>query len=148
MTVHRNTVSYELGRHLEQGPREELSPPAPRDKLARWDFNVLQVNLSGFQNKQVELMKMLKDNNINIALIQETILPDKMTIVATGYTAYKCNCNKCQGIMTLVRNDTQAVVENTPSGDVDIQKVTTWINNIAFVFLNVIGQHLIHQATF
>ena len=106
MRVHQNEVPYELGRHLEvldQGPREELPPPAPRDKSARWDFNVLQVNIAGLQHKQVELRKMLKDKKINIALIQETILPERMPITATGYTTYSCECNKCQGIMTLVR---------------------------------------------
>ena len=140
MRVHQNEVPYELGRHLEvldQGPREELPPPAPRDKSARWDFNVLQVNIAGLQHKQVELRKMLKDKKINIALIQETILPERMPITATGYTTYSCECNKCQGIMTLVRNDTQAVVENTPTGDIDMQKITTWIDNTKYVFYNV-----------
>ena len=39
--------------------------------------------------------------------------------------------------MTLIRNDTQAVVENIPEGDLDIQKVTAWINNTKFIFYNV-----------
>ena len=103
MTVQQTIVLDELGCRLVKGPRGELPPPAPRDKSARWDFNVLQVNIAGLQHKQVELRKMLKDKKINIALIQETILPERMPITATGYTTYSCECNKCQGIMTLVR---------------------------------------------
>ena len=138
MAVHKNAVSYELGRHLEQGPREELSPPAPRDKLARWDFNILQINMDGFKNRQVELMKMLHDYKINIALIQETVLSKKEKITTSGYTAYRCSCNiNCRGIMTLIRNDTQAEVENIPAGDIDMQRITAWINNTKYVFYNI-----------
>ena len=32
---------------------------------------------------------------------------------------------------------TQAVVENTPTGDIDMQKITTWIDNTKYVFYNV-----------
>ena len=81
---------------------------------------------------------MLSDKNISIALIQETILPKGKPFTITGYTAYKCDCSiKCQGIMTLIRNDTQAVVENIPAGDLDIQQITYWINNTKYVFYNV-----------
>ena len=90
------------------------------------------------QYKEVELKKMLSDKNISIALIQETILPKDKPLTFTGYTVYKCDCSiKCQGIMTLIRNDTQAVVENIPTGDLDIQKVTAWINNAKYIFYNV-----------
>ena len=138
MTDNKSKVTYELGCSLVTSPREELSPPAPRDKYARWDFNILQINIAGLQCKEVELKKMLSDKNISIALIQETILPKDMPLTFTGYTVYKCSCSiKCQGIMTLIRNDIQAVVENIPAGDLDIQKVTAWINNAKYVFYNV-----------
>ena len=39
--------------------------------------------------------------------------------------------------MTLIRNDTQAEVENIPAGDIDIQRITAWINNTKYVFYNV-----------
>ena len=81
---------------------------------------------------------MLNDENINVALLQETILPQQRPISITGYTAYRCSCSiKCQGIMTLIRNDTQAEVENIPAGDIDIQRITAWINNTKYVFYNV-----------
>ena len=138
MKVQQTIVLNELGCHLVKGPREELSPPAPREKSARWDLNILQINIAGLQHKEIELKKMLSDKNISIALIQETILPKGKPFTITGYTAYKCDCSiKCQGIMTLIRNDTQAVVENIPAGDLDIQQITYWINNTKYVFYNV-----------
>ena len=118
MKVQQTIVLNELGCHLVKGPREELSPPAPREKSARWDLKILQINITGLQHKEIELKKMLSDKNISIALIQETILPKGKPFTITGYTVYKCNCSiKCQGIMTLIRNYTQAVFQNIPSGD-------------------------------
>ena len=138
MAVQQTLVLDELGCHLVKGPREELPPPAPREKLARCDFNILQINLAGYKNRAVELKKMLNDENINVALLQETILPQQRPTSITGYTAYRCSCSiKCQGIMTLIRNDTQAEVENIPAGDIDIQRITAWINNTKYVFYNV-----------
>ena len=89
MAVQQTIVLDELGCHLVKGPREELPPPAPREKLARWDFNILQINLAGYKNRAVELKKMLNDENINVALLQETILPQQRPISITGYTAYR-----------------------------------------------------------
>ena len=66
MTDNRSEVQYELGCSLVTSPREELSPPAPRDKYARWNFNILQINIAGLQYKEVELKKMLSDKNINL----------------------------------------------------------------------------------
>ena len=135
-------VRNELGCHLgQQGPRWE-QPPAPSEKLqggTNWDFNILQVNVAGFQNRKVELMKMLHDRKISIALIQETIFPKNIRSISTpGYTAYRCSCkSKCQGIMTLIRKDTQAEVENMQAGDIDMQKITAWINNAKYIFYNV-----------
>ena len=39
--------------------------------------------------------------------------------------------------MCLIRNDTQAEVENIPSDDIDIQKVTAWIDNAKYTFFNI-----------
>ena len=80
---------------------------------------------------------MLNDENINVALLQETILPQQRPILITGYTAYRCSFSiKCQGIMILIRNDTQVEFENIPSGDIDIQRTTARINNSKYVFYN------------
>ena len=139
MTVIQSKLSYELGRRLGyQGPRR-VNPPTPCGKSARWDhFNILQINISGLQHKVEELMTLLQEQDIRIALIQETILPENPTnITTTGFTPHKCECTKCQGIMTLIRNDTQAEVELHPAGDIDMQKVTTWIGEKRYTFYNV-----------
>ena len=143
MSVQTRLVLDELGCRLAKGPREELPPPAPRDKFARWDFNILQINVDGYKNREVELKKTLSDENINIAFIQETQVPKQNSITVTGYTVYKCSCKaKCRGIMTLIRNDTQAEVENIPSGDIDIQRITAWINNTKYVLYNIYWPNL------
>ena len=72
-------------------------------------------------------MKMLDDYNIHVALLQETLLP-KHNINTPGYTPTKCECTNCQGIMTLVRNDVQAEVKNTPIEDIDVQKIDVWLD--------------------
>ena len=139
MTV-QTKLTYEPGCRLGyQDPRKKFQPSASCEKFARWDhLNVFQINIAGIQNKQEELGKALIDNDVRIALIQETILPKTKTIKVPGYTTYKCECQmKCQGIMCLIRNDTQAEVENIPSDDIDIQKVTAWIDNAKYTFFNI-----------
>ena len=140
MPVTPNKDSCELGCRLaKQGPRTtSFSPGARCEKYAKeTTLNILQVNISGLQNKTAELCKMLQDYKIHLALIQETILP-KREISVSGYTQYKCNCTKCQGIMTLVRNDVQATVSNSPSDDIDRQEVTLWTkNNQKYTIYNI-----------
>ena len=139
MTVIQSKLLHEPGRRLGyQGPRR-VFPLTPCDKSARWDnFNILQVNISGLQPKVNELLTLLQEQDVRIALIQETILPAKLEkINITGYTPYKCVCKNCQGIMTLIRNDTQAEVQHHLAGDIDMQKVTTWIGKKKYIFYNV-----------
>ena len=140
MTVQTKITSYEIGRRLEKkDPRLGLQPSAPCDKYARWDYiNIFQINTDGIQGKKEELKKALIDNDVRIALIQETQLPKTESFRIPGYTTYKCECSiKCRGILSLIRNDTQAEVENIPSGDIDIQKVTAWFENTKYTFYNI-----------
>ena len=137
MPVLRNKKPCQLGRRLvKQGPRKSVSS-ADCDKYAkRSNINILQVNMAGLQNKTTELKKVLHDNNIHIALLQETILPDKEISLPKDYTSYKCECHNCQGIMTLIRTDTQATVINVPIEDIDIQEITLWTTNQKYKFYN------------
>ena len=110
----------------------------PCDKSAMCDkFNILQVNISGIQNKTDELLKLLKENDVRIALIQETILPSHSEISTPGYSQHRCDCHKCQGIMTLIRLDTQAEVVKHPAGDLDLQNITVWLGKVKFTIYNV-----------
>ena len=78
MTLRQTKITYEIGRRLGYlGPRKGPQTGAedtltPCDKSARCDkFNILQVNISGIQNKTNELLKLLKENDVRIALIHE-----------------------------------------------------------------------------
>ena len=136
MTVQQNETSYELGRRLAQGPRKVPSHSGPCDKSARMtQLNILQLNIEGLQHKVTELMKMLDDYNIHVALLQETLLP-KHNINTPGYTPTKCECTNCRGIMTLVRNDVQAEVKNTPIEDIDVQKIDAWLDKKKYTIYN------------
>jgi hypothetical protein len=45
----------------------------------------------------------------------------------TNYVTHRCKCLKCQGIVTLIHNDTQAEVSAFETNDeTDIQVVTVW----------------------
>ena len=131
--------SYELRRRLgHQGLRQPVSYQAGLcEKLAtgkttfrnsprkRWNkrkntprdtkiLNILQLNIDGMSyksGKKEQLAKILNDENIHIALIQES-QHKALNPHITGYTTYACECQNCQGVITYVRNDTTADVVN------------------------------------
>ena len=131
MTLVQSKILYQPGRRLAiQGPRKNTGQPVSCDKFSRVDqLNILQINISGLSTKIVELMKILHDEHIHVALVEETILPSDLrhpngrALSITGYTPYQCKCSKCQGILTLIGNDIQAEVEYKPAGDVDHQVI-------------------------
>ena len=140
MKLHQTKLTCELGGRLvyhalrDQAPRKN-SRPGSCDKSARGaHLKILQINISGFTTKNVELMKVLSDEHIDVALIEETILPNEFkvngdrgrTLTTTGYTSYQCKCARCQGILTLIRKDLNAEVEYKPAGDVDHQVINVW----------------------
>ena len=139
--LRQTKLFWELGGRLSyhaprgQGPRKG-SRSGPCDKYANQGskLNILQINISSFTTKSVELMKVLSDEQIDVALVEETILPNELkangskggTLATTGYTSYQCKCAKCQGILTLIRNDINAEVQYKPAGDVDHQVINVW----------------------
>ena len=71
-------LTNELGCRLgDKGPRSGVLTPAPCEKYAKEELNILQLNINGLQNKKIELVKLLQDKEVHIALLQETILPKK-----------------------------------------------------------------------
>ena len=139
MTGIESKLSYELGRRLGYQCPRRVNPLTPCDKSARWNhFNIIQIKISGVRHKDNELMTLLHEKDFWIALIQEIILPENpKNFTTTGYISHKCECTKCQGIITLIHNDTRAGVENHLIGDVDIQKLTTWIGKQKYTFYSV-----------
>merc|ERR1711911_287680 len=114
MKVHTNKQASQIGCRLDkQEPRIPVHPSAGYDKFAkRKSLKIIQVNMQGLQNKTTELSKVLHDNEIDIALLQETILPERDISLPKGYFPYKRSCENCQGLMTLIRTEIQATVKN------------------------------------
>ena len=141
MTVLQSKLVYEPGRRLGyQGPRSSTHVgPVHCDKFTRTtltDLNILQLNVDGLQHKSTELNKVLSDNNVHIALLQETVLP-KHNVSTPGYTQVLCECQKCSGVMTLIRKDVQAETTNAPVGDVDVQKTNVWLGKCQYNIFNI-----------
>ena len=138
MKVPTNKQTSQIGCRLDkQEPRIPVHPSAGYEKLAkRKTLKILQVNIQGLQNKTTELNKVLHDNKVDVALLQETILPERDISIPHGYSPYKCSCQNCRGIMTLIRTDIQATVKNKPVEDIDIQEITLWSGSEKFYLYN------------
>ena len=92
--------------------------------------------MSGINPKRTEICKLLHDNNVHVALLQETLHGESGVHMA-GYTCYACECPDCRGVITYLRNDVQGDVTNLPSGGTDIQRVTVWNTGGKFTIYNV-----------
>ena len=125
----RNELGCRLG---EKGPCSGVLSPAPCEKYAKEELNILQLNINGLKNKKIELVKLLQDKEVHIALLQETILPKKkqkspsQDTLKSHVPAKKNLGTNCQGIMTLIRNDITGKTENLTNNDIDWQKTTIW----------------------
>ena len=128
----------EPGRRLLKGPRQVVRPPAVLSEKSATGgiLNILQINISGLRPKASELSRQLKKVNVHIAIIQETLLYGKDHSVP-GYTMYKCECDKCRGIATLLRNDIQGEVKNRKCNENDIQEITVWHDGLRYTLYNV-----------
>ena len=117
--------------------RKQKKAFKPREKT----LNILQLNIDGMSiksGKKDQLKKMLHEQDIKVALIQESqhraINPH-----IPGYTTYSCDCNNCQGVITYIRNDTTGDVElKRVQGDpTHVQKITLWDDNKKFTLYNI-----------
>ena len=144
----RQQKLYELGCRLEQGPRKDSAlgscdkSATVKNSNSKNPLSILQWNANGLgHSKLLELKKSLQDHNIQVALIQETMLKTK-DVSVPGFTPYKCKCQEeghnCQGILTLIRNDVTAEVSKLPTNDRnDIQLVKVWRNGMRFSLYNI-----------
>ena len=62
-------------------------------------LNILQFNICGLGKKKTELAKVLNEQKVHIALLQET-LHNNVDLHITGCTNYACDCKYCRGIVT------------------------------------------------
>ena len=100
-------------------------------------LNLMQLNICGLRNKKIELLKVLNEKNIHIALLQET-LHKNSDLNLTGYTSYACTCTGCRGVITYIRNDVQGDVRHIPMAlPTDMQKATVWHNGRKYTIYNV-----------
>ena len=108
----------EIDLHLVKWSRSPVRAQAGNEKLAtgtqaKRTLNILQLNIQGIRNKQLELAKLLRDHGVHIALMQDTLLTEDNQYTTSGYMTTIWICKKCRGIATLIRNDVQAEVINT-----------------------------------
>ena len=147
VTKHKST--YELGRRLVKGPRATCSQDVgvklatgkrknyPKKNNETPKLNILQLNICGISNKKTELMKTLRDHQIHVILLQET-LHQNCDYNLAGFTPYKCNCERCRGIITFIRNDIQGDVKNINSVQpTDMQEVTIWYSGKRYTIYNI-----------
>ena len=144
----RQPVSYQAGlrEKLATGKTTFRNSPRKRNKRKKTTrdtkyLNILQLNIDGMSyksGKKEQLAKILSDENIHIALIQES-QHKALNPHITGYTTYACECQNCQGVIIYVRNDTTADVENLtkPDDPTHVQKATIWKQNKKFTIYNV-----------
>jgi ribonuclease HI len=117
------------------------TPPPQPEKKQIFNENhvlrILQLNISGLRTKILELKKLLCEQRVHVALIQETMLPKNSSCHITGYTAYTCKCKTCQGLITLIHNDIDAEVSYETNEETDLQKVIIWCGEKKYEVFNV-----------
>ena len=103
MMLIQTKLSYQLGCRLAtQDPRQDTSRVSgdksttgktnvkEKKKCSKGSLNLLQWNAEGLgTGKTLDLRKLLKDKKINIALIQETKLRNKLPPSFPGYDIYQ-----------------------------------------------------------
>ena len=80
-------------------------------------------NAEGVPNKQSDLYHVLHENNITIRCIQETHLQPNKSFKVTGYQCFRSDIigRSNGGILTLVRNNIDAIQTTTHMDDSEFQ---------------------------
>ena len=101
-------------------------------------LHILQSNMNGLSNKKTELARYMDQNDVHIALLQET-MGHNIDPHISDYTPYPCKCpTACQGVLTYIRNDVHGKVENiTNCQPTDIQKATIWLSGCKYTIYNI-----------
>ena len=137
----KSATDTTLNASSRKSPRRRWSRRKKKKHPTSTSLNILQLNIDGMSfksGKKEQLAKILSENNIQVALIQETqhriINPH-----ISGYTTYSCECKDCQGIITYIRNDTTADVQDniTAENPTHVHKATVWADNKKISIFNV-----------
>ena len=123
----------------KNNPSSGLSKDKSQNQKDNFEtLNIVQFNISGLSTKKVELSHFLNKYDIHVALIQETEKGKDADVEISGYTPEHCNCQKCQGIITYIRNDVTGTTENISLGHTtDVQKTTIWHSGRKFYIYNI-----------
>ena len=138
------TGQSNLNKESQTQNQNEKDPGSGKDKSPNQKensetLNILQFNISGFSTKKTELSHFLHKHQIHIALIQETEKGKDTDLHLPGYTYEHCKCEKCQGIVTFIRNDITGSTENLSDcrHHTDVQKSTIWHLNRKYYIYNI-----------
>ena len=102
------------------------------------DTNIMQWNAEGVSSKKEELQQFLHKNSINICCIQETHLQEGKPFKIRGYQVF-LNGRKGRskgGVMTLVRNNINAMEINKFTGEAEYLEVKVVIQDSTFTIGN------------
>ena len=128
-------------RNLEQDRRHK-KPSSPRkkqgeEKQQQNSLNILQVNIAGISKKKIEIAHLLSEKEVHVALVQESQHQNADPYIS-GYTHTTCNHSTCRGILTYIRNDITATVEQIESDNpTDFHKITLWFSGSKYIIYNV-----------
>ena len=97
-------------KHRKLQPKKKKTPPPQSQQNHKQvKLNIYQANVGGIKNKTTELKKYFHDNNIHVALLQET-QHQSCNFNISGYVPHTCRCTACRGVITYIRKDLQADV--------------------------------------
>ena len=101
-------------------------------------LNVLQLNVCGLRNKVLEVTKLMLEQNVDVALIQEARLGKQPCPNIGGFSRYVCSCRRCSGLVTFVRNNlTAQFIPVDSNGKTDVLSTMVWKSGKRFVVHNV-----------
>ena len=150
----RFTQIKQRKRNLEQKTRRKKPFRQKKDRAEKErqsSINILQINIAGISKKKTEIAHLLSEKEVHVALVQESQHQNADPYIS-GYTHTTCNHNKenCQGILTYIRNDLTATVEQIEADrPTDIHKITMWFNDSKYTIYNVYNppwNHLSFQS--
>ena len=123
--------------HTKRRPNGYNKPR--RRKVQQQHFKVMHWNAEGVFNKKTELQHFLHENDINVCCIQETHLQPAKSFKVRGYQCFRNDRvgRKKGGIMTLVRNNINAIQTKTHMDDSEFQVLSLRKNNFELTLVNM-----------
>ena len=102
-------------------------------------FKVMHWNAEGVYNKKTELQHILHDKDINVCCIQKTHLQPAKSFKVRGYQCFRCDRigRRKGGILTLVRNNINAIQTTTHMDDSEFQVLSLRRNDFNLKLVNV-----------